>query len=229
MKKLLVAGIAAAAFLSAPALAEPATPFNWSGFYIGVHGGDNSFTTKGNFPNIVGSSWQTNRKNAAIGGLHGGFQAQSGNFVYGIEGGWTSGLDAAFGRERGGLGGTPCTIPVVNECMARVHDILEVGPRAGFAMGNWLLYGTGGFARASIESAFSVVGGPDFGNTVQHHEGWFAGGGIEMLATRNFVIGVEYKHYDFSSALYHNANAGAANDRSISAKFDAVLLRLTIK
>jgi hypothetical protein len=54
MKRLLVAGIAAAAFLSAPALAQPApSVFNWTGFYIGVNGGDLSSKTKGvlaNFP-----------------------------------------------------------------------------------------------------------------------------------------------------------------------------------
>lgn len=38
MKKFIVAGIAAAAFCSAPALAaDPG--FNWTGFYVGAQGG----------------------------------------------------------------------------------------------------------------------------------------------------------------------------------------------
>jgi outer membrane immunogenic protein len=40
MKKLLIAGVAAAAFYSAPALAgPPPSVFNWSGFYLGGNGG----------------------------------------------------------------------------------------------------------------------------------------------------------------------------------------------
>jgi outer membrane immunogenic protein len=236
MKRLLVAGIAAAAFLSAPALAGPSSaPFNWSGFYVGVNGGGMSFTTDGNFPNGL-ASWHTNHKEVAIGGLHGGFQMQSGSFVYGIEGGWTAVLNDSYATTAGvNVGGAgpfaPCGVLTTNSCQARVNDILSVGPRAGFASGNWLFYATGGYARAAIETAFLFnAGGNSFGQTLVHHDGWYAGGGIDVMTTSNFVVGLEYKHYDFSAAAHDCPNCGGpGNFINANAKVDAVTLRLTIK
>jgi outer membrane immunogenic protein len=234
MKKLLVASIAAAAFLSTPALAgPPSAPFNWSGFYVGVNGGAMSFTTDGNFPNIPPFTWRTDRKDVAIGGLHGGFQMQSGSFVYGIEGGWTAVLNDSYATTPGGGLGAPCGVVAGNNsCLARVNDILSVGPRLGFAMGNWMIYATGGYARAAIETAFLVIpNGAVFGQNIARHDGWYAGGGIDLLTTANLVVGLEYKHYDFSTAAHDcNNNCGApGNFINANAKADAVTLRLTIK
>jgi outer membrane immunogenic protein len=233
VKKLLVAGIAAAAFLSAPALAgPPPSPFNWSGFYIGANGGAMSFTTDGNFPNGT-ASWHTNHKEVGIGGLHGGFQMQSGSFVYGIEGGWTAVLNDSYGSAIGGGAGASCgVIAGFNSCLARVNDILSVGPRLGFAMGNWMIYATGGYARAEIETAFLVIpNGAIFGQNLNHHDGWYAGGGIDLLTTAKLVVGLEYKHYDFSTAAHdcNNNCGGPGNFINAHAKADAVTLRLTIK
>ncbi|HLL28790.1 MAG TPA: hypothetical protein VKT73_14215 [Xanthobacteraceae bacterium] len=49
MKKILIAGIAVAAFFGAPALAAPpaGSMFDWSGFYFGGDGGYGWGTSKG--------------------------------------------------------------------------------------------------------------------------------------------------------------------------------------
>ncbi len=229
--KLVIAACAGVSISSA-AIAQPMSVADryrgeWSGFYVGVNGGGMDFTTRGNFaPNFPQSSWMTDRKETGIGGLHGGFQSQWGNFIVGIEGAW----DAAFGS---GYGSTPgvsagnCDLGPSQACQARINDIIQVGPRVGFAMNQWMVYGTAGYARAEIDSNL-IDTGHVFSRSSAHHDGWYAGGGIEMLVSHGFVIGVEYKHFDFRST--EQSVPGTPQDsRKIKADADAVLLRLTIK
>jgi outer membrane immunogenic protein len=225
MKKFLVAAIAAASFLSAPALAAPPSPFNWSGFYVGVNGGGMDFSTRGSFHFVPADEFITGRKEIGLGGIHGGFQAQWGNLVVGIEGAWDAMLGNGFSQSLGTNTTVNCPASPPIECRARINDILQVGPRVGFAMGQWLVYGTGGYARAEIESGLTP---PVTASGSNHHDGWYAGGGLEFFVMNGFVVGVEYKHYDFSSA-FHNDIFGSVISRDLSAKADAVLLRLTIK
>jgi outer membrane immunogenic protein len=76
-----------------------------------------------------------------------------------------------------------------------LKNLLTVGPRLGFAYSNLLFYGTGGWAHADIDSRATLNAGAiplfDAGN---HHNGWFAGGGVEMLVDKNVFLGIEYKH-----------------------------------
>src|SRR5262245_30077994 len=98
MKKLLlgliaVAAFAVTAFLGGPVaaadmpvkagVAQPVAAYNWSGFYIGANGGVMGFTTDGNFPNHPNNPpfrWHTDTHETALGGVHGGYQHQWGNF-----------------------------------------------------------------------------------------------------------------------------------------------------
>jgi outer membrane immunogenic protein len=230
MKKLLVAGIAAAALYSAPALAQPApSVFNWTGAYIGVNGGGMDFTTKGDFaPFSTIETWSTKRKETGIIGLHGGFQGQWGNFVAGIEGGWDALPGAKYGSGPGtGMAGVGCSFATTEECQARINDILSVGPRVGFAMNQFMVYGTGGFARAMIDTrAVFSASGTVLSSTSNHQNGWYVGGGAEMVVINGFVVGVEFRHFDFSEKQQIDMVAPGF-DRRIKANADAVLLRLT--
>ncbi len=241
MKKILIAGIVAAALISAPALAAdypvkggpaPVDPFNWSGFYIGVNGGGMDQKSTGPFlvPAAPGNSFNTPRKEVGIAGLHGGFQGQWGNFVLGIEGAWSGVLGDQFSSGNG-VGNAPpigCNAGTVFACQNRITDILSVGPRVGFAMGQWMIYGTGGYARAGDETRAltiatnTVFAGTDF---THHHDGWYWGGGLEWLLLRNFSVGVDYKHYDFKTVL----SDASVNGRFVKPEADALVLRLTIK
>jgi opacity protein-like surface antigen len=232
MKKLLVAGIA----LCAGVLASSATiaqtdvamryAGEWSGFYVGVRGGEMDFKTSGPFTGTPGETWATNSQRAALGGLHGGFQAQTGNLVWGIEGAWSGTFGDKFGIGDGSTG-QGCTFAPGIQCQARISDIIQVGPRVGVAIGQWLIYATGGYAHAEIATRRVDTGTVIF-NTGVHHDGWYAGGGVDLLVLRNLAIGVEYLHYDFSSAQ-HNVAAIPADNANIKADANAVLLRLTIK
>jgi outer membrane immunogenic protein len=240
MKKFLVAGIvAAAALCSAPALAADypvkaaADPmFNWSGFYIGVHAGgmDEKSTSPFLIPAAPGNSFNTPRKEVAIGGIHGGFQGQWGNFVLGVEGAWSAALSDQFSSAVG-IGNAPpvgCNAAAgVFACQNRITDILSVGPRVGFAMGQWMVYGAGGYARAGNENrALTIATNALVDDNTKHTDGWYWGGGLEWLVLRNFTVGVDYKHYDFKSAGTYGVGGNA---RDVKPEADALVLRLTIK
>src|ERR1700730_8213387 len=100
MKKILVAGIAAAALSGAPALAAdmpvrapvyktaPAPVFNWSGFYIGVNGGGGWGHEHWNDNTAVGGGAPVPPFHSS-GGVFGGqigYRWQQNQFVFGIEG-----------------------------------------------------------------------------------------------------------------------------------------------
>ena len=231
MKKLLVAGIAAAALYSAPALAgPPPAAFNWSGFYIGGNGGGMDFTTQGNNISVPGLFFQTNRKEVGIGGIHGGYQGQWGNLVVGIEGAWEGMLGDKYGSRPGDLlAGTPCSLTAGFQCQARINDILSVGPRVGFAMGQWMVYGTGGYARAMVESRRINPAGAAFNDESGHNDGSYYGGGLEMFVANGFTVGAEYKHFDFKRTVPGFIGTPGGDVEALKAKADTVLLRLTIK
>jgi outer membrane immunogenic protein len=236
MKKLLVAGIAAAALYGAPALAADypmkAAPapavFNWSGFYIGVNGGGEWNTTDGIFIDFPGVTWHTDRKTAGTAGLHGGVQGQWGNFVAGVEGGFNA-MFGGFGSGVGAGPSAPCGYTGVN-CQARTNDILTAGGRVGWAWDRVLFYGSGGYARALIETrGLFTVSGAVIDDASAHHDGWYGGAGIEYALLNNLTFGVDWKHFGFSSQNHITHSPCCGDQINISAKGDAVTARLTIK
>jgi outer membrane immunogenic protein len=229
-----VVGLGSAAFaadlpVKAPVhQASPSMPYNWSGFYIGVNLGGISEKTDGFLTNFPARSWHTHER-AGLGGIHGGYQYQFGQVVVGVEGGWSFQLGNAFGSEDGGGESAPCGIDDPRSCQARIAYILQIGPRLGWAVDRWMLYGTGGYARAKVNTrTFDPTSEFTFTSADSHHNGWFAGGGLEYLLTTNLVLGVDYKHYDFGSKAERDS-VFADFDRTYKASADAVTARLTIK
>jgi outer membrane immunogenic protein len=229
MKKLLVAGIAAAALYSAPALAGPPSGvFNWSGFYIGANGGELWNQTNGFYVTSPGFLYHSARNGVGTAGLHGGVQGQWGNIVAGIEGGFNAALSNTFGSTPGGGAGAPCGQTAVRLCQGRINDLLTVGGRLGFAWDRFLVYGSGGYANGAIEINTTNPGGSNFDNDTQHQSGWYGGAGIEYAVWNNLTIGIDWKHFDLRKTL-HQPTGGSANIIDVSAKGDAVTARLTLK
>ena len=72
------------------------------------------------------------------------------------------------------------------------------------------------------------------------HDGWYVGGGVEYMVTKNIIIGLEYQHFDFDTER-HCSN-GIANPcglagagtlplfvRDVGLSMDVVSARLTFK
>jgi outer membrane immunogenic protein len=206
------------------------SPFNWSGFYVGVNGGGMGFNTNGTFaPNNPDFGWHTDGKQVGVGGIHGGFQVQSGQLVFGIEGAWDAAFNSPFGSTVGGGLGGSCGFGSPDSCQARINDILQVGPRVGLAVNNWMVYGTGGFARAMIDTrGFDPVANTGFFAASNHQNGWYVGGGMDLKIGNGLVVGIEYKHFDFNSAIQMVPGA-PADDRTVKASSNALLIHVSVQ
>lgn len=238
MKRIaVVTGIVAmgTALLCPPAAADGmyrqhapayAAPMNWSGLYGGVNAGWISSDVEGNFAPVNPTFNFSADPSDGIFGVHGGYQHQFGNIVLGVEAGFSWVGDDSGTTTAGGLGAACGFVAAVQACTARVKDIWQVGGRLGWAADKFLVYGTGGWARANIESGGLVLAtNTPFSGSSNTHDGWFIGGGLEFALTKNVILGVEYTHYEFDSEPHTAAVAG--DSRVLDATSDAVKARLT--
>lgn len=194
MKKFLLAGVAAAALFSAPALAAdypvkgPVAPiWTWTGFYIGGNLGAigiNSHNVNADF-NPSGSDW-------AYGGQLGA-NVQWGNLVLGVEtsGDWSKLMAMRL-----------CANNAFS-CHLGLNHQYDVRGRVGLAMNNVLLYGTGGKAWTDPHgfTELPAQGGVMFpGGT--HRSGTVWGGGVEFAMAGNWIVGAEYLHTNFGTQTH---------------------------
>ena len=187
MKKVLLAGIAAAALYGAPAFAAdmpvkappppPAPVSSWTGLYVGGSIGgrwsDDTWTTTGinAGPGVLGppdpfaNPAKFRPSGVRVGGYIGYNWQISPQWVLGIEG------DAAWADNKTTVAGIPGTyglsglgVPVAGGLTfdsARVSDGADgsLRLRAGYLVTpNWLLYGTGGVAFQQVSMNASCLG-----------------------------------------------------------------------
>ena len=206
---LLFAGPALAADLGkpppykAPALMPV---FSWTGWYIGgnIGYGWGESTDPGISSNhiIFGSNTFTNLKpKGVIGGGQIGYNWQ-------VNPSWLIGLEADFQGADIKDSGTKATTlfvngvgnPATNSLSEKLDFLGTVRGRLGWTAGNWLFYGSGGLAYGNVKSTvdFDVPTIPlaVSGSHSETRVGWAAGGGINYAVTPNWILGVDYLHYD---------------------------------
>lgn len=220
MKKLIgllvvasaIAGPAFAADLSvkAPVYKAPPPPpvpiFSWTGWYIGGNAGygwgssaNPRFTADpadlsgvGAFLATGGNVFPNLRPKGFIGGGQIGYDWQVNNWVFGLVTDF-QGADIKAVGTNSTLG--------ITESLSQKLDFLGTGrARLGWAVNNWLFYGSGGVAYGDVHSTINLN---DAANGVffsgAHSEtrvGWAAGGGVNYAMTPNWIVGVDYLHYD---------------------------------
>lgn len=120
---------------------------------------------------------------------HVGYDMQFGNIVAGVvaEGGMADVTDnvAGFTNE-----------PADYRLTRRLKENAALRARAGYAMGNTLLYATGGGAFGKIDNSFSTSNTANAFSSSGNSDawGWTAGGGVEQKVSDNFAIGLLYKY-----------------------------------
>lgn len=154
---------------------EPAS--NWSGFYLGVHGG--GAWTKWSSP---GSSTTLSGKGGEIGG-HAGYNIQMQGVVLGVEGD----ISALSNKYSASIA------PGVTATLGN-SPLASLRARLGFlAMPSMLVYATAGVARANENFTVNVLTGSATGAAT----GFVGGAGLEYKLSQAFSMRVEGLHYAF--------------------------------
>ena len=207
------AAIGAVFLMSAPASAGDRST-NWTGLYIGAHGGyvwddwnvdltHSSGAINWNDP-FAQPFHSLNSDGGWSGGIQAGANLQHGSIVVGIEADATWGDIDAHGR---------FTTPAPNYTTWDIDTSLEafgtVRGRLGLAHGNFLFYGTGGLAWGTIDAKQATnwyapappdVGGRTSGDVV--HLGWSAGAGGEWAINSSWSIKAEWLYVDLGKENY---------------------------
>lgn len=165
---------------------------DWSGFYVGLHGGYGWSNVDTGLGNVDVDGW--------LGGGHVGLQRQFDRWVLGIEASYSGGeLD---GQRTIDIGGAPLRLD------AAVSDLLLVTGRLGYAWDDRLFYVKAGYASADVDVGATFLGVTERASS--RLDGWTAGFGLERFVTPNIVIGLEYNYIDLGSKSFAAAPIPAA-------------------
>ncbi|BAK67622.1 conserved hypothetical protein [Sphingobium sp. SYK-6] len=185
MNRFMLVGAAAAALVSAPALAQ-----SFQGPHIGVQAGWNHDIAI------------NDDKDAVVGGVFAGYDYQvAPNIVLGAEAGFSLGAS-----DRIGPSGPD------NASINPLHAF-DLSARAGYVVGeNNLLYVRGGYA--NNRARFTQTVGTATLTDKRTYDGWFVGGGVERKLLDNVSARVEYRYGDLGGEDYkferHQVLAGVA-------------------
>jgi len=150
---------------------QPLNAFSWAGPYLG---------------GTLGYSWgqvdnSPTRPSGFEGGGEAGYNWQSGNVVFGLEGDISA----------SGASDTFAPYKFSNPWFGTVRG------RIGYGINNVLLYGTGGLA-------FGELRGETFGLSETHtNVGWTLGAGAEVGINRNWSAKVEYLYVDLADSNFN--------------------------
>ncbi|MDZ3830837.1 MAG: outer membrane beta-barrel protein [Sphingopyxis sp.] len=136
-----------------------------------------------------------------------GYDKRMGNFVLGalIEGGHSTARDSVSG-----FSGTPASYTMSREADYQASARLRAGYTPG---GGALFYVTGGPAYARLDNKFvtSNTANSFADNGKTNAWGYAAGGGAELMVTKNLAVGLEYLYTDVKDKDYTvNVGAGTA-------------------
>lgn len=209
--------VAAAAFFSGAATAadferpsaapvadyvQPPQAVNWSGLYLGVHGG-------------YGFSAFRDAGQSLIGDASGGLIGFTGGYNFMATPQILLGVEADFA-----FAGIEATNAPAFWMAARgqADHLLTVRGRAGYAIDSLLLYASGGFAGGSNTISVASFFPRFWGNQSIFQTGWALGGGLEYMFMPRLSAKAEYmftsvgsdSYFDFSpAALSSGLNTSA--------------------
>lgn len=209
---LAAMGFAQAADMQPVYKAQPVAPiavYNWTGFYVGAHGGG-AWTDKRWFLPGTGEVAKYN-VSGLIGGVQAGYNWQSGNWVLGGE------VQASWSDIRKGVLWTdpepqpwtdPDPEPIKGGRVTRartgttVDQFGTIAARAGYAFHNVLVFGKAGGAWAhDVYRAFNANTANEtlLASAAGTRWGWMVGAGVEYGFAPNWSAKIEVDYLDFGT------------------------------
>ena len=200
---IALAPAAQAADLSYKAPAPVPIAASWEGFYMGLHAGANwqQATTGTTYDAPLTTS--TNAT-GFIGGAQLGYNWQHGNFVYGVEadGSWLTGKGSTQLTSKG------------KGISNRIKWLATFRGRAGLALGDTMVYATGGLAVGGVENIAIMCAAGCLKSESKTKVGWTIGGGVEHMWDRHWTVGLEGLFVDLGKST-----VGEVTDPTASATF----------
>ena len=186
MRKIIVAALLAGG-LATPAFAQDAAPF--SGFHVeGIVGYDTT--------DVEGEG-----TNGIVYGIGAGYDIQSGNLVFGIDG----------EASKSTLDECVASVDVTgDELCAEAGRELSVGGRPGFVVGsNALVYARAGYtnARVNIDYDHPTNNTLDL-NEGDNLDGVRVGGGVELALGTNAFVRAEYRYSNYEQGFDRHQAVG---------------------
>ena len=216
-----------------PPLYSPTPIYNWNGFYVGGHIGyaaQNSSITE-TAVDTGSSSSGSSTSNSLIGGAQIGYN-------------WVIVPHVVVGFEWDVSGGSFTTNPTTTftggGTVGWTDSINWYGTargRLGFALDNWLFYGSGGFAWAQqdftrtqlVAGPTSPAAGATFSASTMK-TGWSAGAGVEWGFAPNWNARVEYLYISLGQDTnpYTVASPATARTFNVAESFTMQVVRLGV-
>jgi len=168
---------------AAAAPVAPLAAMNWSGTFVGLQGGwqqhRDSYADMEQGGNGSNDTYAKSTKASFLGGGHIGHNFQAGAYVYGLI------ADVEIDNTRldfdgGGWGYTQ-----------KLGLQGSIRARAGYAVGSFLPYLTGGVAVAKVATTYRQAGTETFNDL---RFGWTIGGGVEYAFTNKWSARLEYRY-----------------------------------
>jgi opacity protein-like surface antigen len=184
--------------IKAPVMAP--VGYDWSGGYVGVTlgGAWSSHSVNEYNDSLVALGHSSYKDSGIIGGGEGGYNWMvSPNWLMGVE------IDLSGSSIKSDRSG--CSANVCATSHGKLESFLTTRGRVGYAVNNWLFYGTGGWAWVDSSSERVITAAPGFPGLVGASassggvkSGWVAGGGIEWAFAQHWTAKVEYMHIGLS-------------------------------
>ena len=185
--------------------AAPPLAYDWRGFYVGGHVGAANATVDSTTIDIATGlptgTGSTSRTGAFGGGQVGYNFLVAPNWLLGIEADISGASIRANITES--VAGTTVNDAFRNDLFGTARG------RVGYAAGNWLFYGTGGYAwsreaatRTQVAGTINLATPGTTEASASTQSGWAAGAGIEWGVTQNVSVKAEYLHYEFQNSRF---------------------------
>jgi len=187
--KLATSGAALIVALAAHDASAQTPVYNWTGFYVGAHGGYGWGDV-----NLSGGDKIKSTK-GWVGGLQAGYNWQLSSIVIGSE------IDASLSGVKGEEFFSNKDISMHQRWSgtARLKAGLPINGMPG--VGGILLYGTGGLAVSQWKDKVEFTGG-EVDKASATHFGWTAGAGMEVALSPSVSMKLEYLYADYGNKKY---------------------------